>query len=90
MSDVPAIVEQYAKELKSVEAADITIPEDQQKQNNSGEDKENKKENDKKSRALKAAIQKVLNEDSWKRLIEAAQKEIDKGDNEDLEPVQVD
>ena len=82
MESVPAIIRQYSKELKLTNDSDIEIPEDQQRGNNSGEDKENKKENDKKSKekkstALANAIKKVLNEDAYNKLMAEAAKMVE-------------
>lgn len=82
MESVPAIVRQYAKELEMTNDSGIEIPEDQQRGNNSGEDKENKKENDKKSKekkstALANAIKKVLNEDAYNKLMTEAAKMVE-------------
>jgi len=85
MESVPAIVRQYAKELQLTNDSGIEIPEDQQRNNNSGEDKQNKKENDKKSKekkstALANAIKKVLDKDAYDKLMAEAMKMIEKGD----------
>ncbi len=71
MSDVPAIVDQYAKELKSVKKAKIKIPKDQR----TGPPPEDD-EDDEKAMALKNALQNSLDADVFSQLMQAAMKMI--------------
>lgn len=87
MSDVPAIITQYAKELNQTEEAGIKIPEDQQTgaqkdsdtddDDTDSKDKSKKKKDDKKAKALKASLQKVLDTDTYNKLMAAAMKMIE-------------
>jgi capsid protein len=82
MSDVPAIIEQYAKELKLTKKAKIKIPEDQ-KTGAQPNDKE-KGNDDEKSKA----IMKMLANISHDKLMELAKQILDDEDLEELESVQ--